>query len=61
MKLKDLFKNYLDMDDGERTLFINELRIKRIPVPVIKKSKKQKVELTIEEQAFIDKILKGLK
>ena len=49
------------MDDGERTLFINELRIKRIPVPVIKKSKKQKVELTIEEQAFIDKILKGLK
>lgn len=61
MKLKDLFKSYLDMTDNERTLFVNELRIKRISVPVVKKSKKQKVELTVEEQTFIDKILKGLK
>ena len=61
MKLKDLFKSYLDMSYEEQTKYIEELRIKRIPVPVVKKSKKQKVELTIEEQTLIDKILKGLK
>ena len=61
MRLKDLFKSYLDMDYSERTLFINKLRIKRIPLPVIKKAKKQKVELSPEEQALIDKILGSLK
>lgn len=61
MKLKDLFKSYLDMDDYERTLYINQLRIKRIPILVVKKLKKQKVLLSPEEQAFIDKILGGLK
>lgn len=61
MRLKDLFKSYLDMNDSERTLFINELRIRRIPIPVIKKSKKQKVLLSEEEQALIDKVLRSLK
>ena len=59
MRLKDLFKSYLDMNDSERTLFINELRIRRIPLSIIKKTKKQKVVLSEEEQALIDRILKG--
>ena len=59
MRLKDLFKSYLDMNDSERTLFINELRIRRIPLSIIKKTKKQKVVLSEEEQALIYRILKG--
>ena len=61
MKLKNLFKSYLDMSYEEQTKYIVELRIKRIPIPIIKKLKKTKVLLSSEEQAFIDKILKGLK
>ena len=61
MKLKDLFRSYLDMTYEEQTKYIVELRIKRIPVHIIKKSKKQKVELTVEEQILIDKILGSLK
>lgn len=61
MKLKDLFKSYLDMSENESSLFINELRIKRIPVPVIKPSKKQKRELTSDEQALLDKVLGNIK
>lgn len=61
MKLKDLFKSYPDMFHEEQTKYIEQLRIKRIPIQVLKKSKKQKALLSDEEQAFIDKILKGLK
>lgn len=61
MKLKDLFIPYLDMSYEERTKYIENLRIRRIPPVEIKKSRKKKVELTLEEQALIDKILKGLK
>lgn len=45
----------------EQTKYIEQLRMKRVPIQVLKKSKKQKVLLSDEEQAFIDKILKGLK
>ena len=61
MKLKNLFKSYLDMSYEEQTKYIVELRIKRIPIPIIKKSKKTKVLLSSEEQALIDRILGGLK
>lgn len=61
MRLKDLFKSYLDMTYEEQTKYIEELRIRRTPIPVIKKSRKQKVLLSAEEQALIDKILGGLK
>ena len=61
MKLKNLFKSYLDMSYEEQTKYIVELRIKRIPIPIIKKLKKTKVLLSSEEQALIDKVLRSLK
>ena len=61
MRLKDLFKPYTDMTEDESLLFINELRSKRIPLPIVKKSRKKGVELSSEEQALIDKIMKGIK
>mgnify|MGYP001584694180 CR=1 FL=1 len=41
MKLKNLFKSYLDMSYEEQTKYIVELRIKRMPLSVIKKSKRR--------------------
>lgn len=61
MKLKNLFKSYLDMSYEEQTKYIVELRIKRIPIPIIKKLKKTKVLLSSEEQALIDKVMRSLK
>lgn len=61
MKLKDLFTSYLDMSYEEQTKYIEELRIKRMPILTLKKSKKQKSLLSTEEQIFIDKILKNVK
>ena len=61
MKLKNLFKSYLDMSYEEQTKYIVELRIKRIPIPIIKKLKRLKVLLSSEEQALIDKVMRSLK
>jgi len=63
MKLKDLFKPYLDFSEEEKGSFINELRSKRIPLPIIKKERKskKKVDLTDAETELLNKILGALK
>ena len=48
------------MDDGKEHYLLMNSASKEF-CSCNKEIKKQKVELTIEEQAFIDKILKGLK
>ena len=49
MKLKNLFKSYLDMSYEEQTKYIVELRNKRMPLSGVKKTKKTKVLLSSVE------------
>ena len=61
MKLRSLFKSYYEMAYTERKIFIQDLLVRRMTLPKIKKDRKKKVELSPEEQALVDKILGSLK